>query len=149
MAHPPEPPRPAFFLISLLKHMMWVLIRGTSNEYHNRWFPAEIRILIGYPFLSGAMGYTHADLHGHIIKFLSESWGMDLSLKVLLWCDSTPTDWLCWRLMTHHLLCRLPEKGRKEIEEIVEEMKEGGREERGTGTRPVARQDSSPDIMRS
>ena len=30
-------------------------------------------------------------------------------------------------------LCRLLEKGRKEIEEIVEEMKERDREERGTG----------------
>ena len=32
------------------------------------------------------------------------------------------------------ILCRLPEKGRKEIEEIVEEMKErtGKKEERGT-----------------
>ena len=29
--------------------------------------------------------------------------------------------------------CRLPEKGRKEIEEIVEEMKERDREERGIG----------------
>ena len=31
------------------------------------------------------------------------------------------------------ILCPLPEKGRKEIEEIVEEMKEMDREERGTG----------------
>ena len=31
------------------------------------------------------------------------------------------------------ILCRLPEKGRKEIEEIVEEMKERAKEERGTG----------------
>ena len=31
------------------------------------------------------------------------------------------------------ILCRLPEKGRKEIEEIVEEMKETIREEIGTG----------------
>ena len=31
------------------------------------------------------------------------------------------------------ILCRLPEKGRKEREEIVEEMKAGDREERGTG----------------
>ena len=31
------------------------------------------------------------------------------------------------------ILCRLPEKGRKEIEEIVEEMKEIDREGRGTG----------------
>ena len=31
------------------------------------------------------------------------------------------------------ILCLLPEKGRKEIVEIVEEMKERNREERGTG----------------
>ena len=39
--------------------------------------------------------------------------------------------------MTRHplwvILCHLPEKRRKEIEEIVEEMKEKDREERGTG----------------
>ena len=44
---------------------------------------------------------------------------------------------LCWGLTTHQplrvILCRLPEKGRKEIEERVEEMKERDREERGTG----------------
>ena len=43
----------------------------------------------------------------------------------------------CWGLLTRQplwvILCRLPEKGRKKIEEIVEEMKERGREERGTG----------------
>ena len=37
-------------------------------------------------------------------------------------------DWLSWGLTTRQplwvILCRLPEKGRKEIEEIVEEMKE-------------------------
>ena len=31
------------------------------------------------------------------------------------------------------ILCRFPEKGRKEIEEIVEDMKERDKEERGTG----------------
>ena len=31
------------------------------------------------------------------------------------------------------MLCRLPEKGRKEIEEIEEEIKEREREQRGTG----------------
>ena len=45
--------------------------------------------------------------------------------------------WLCWGLTTRQplrvILCRLPEKGRKEIEERVEEMKERDREERGTG----------------
>ena len=39
--------------------------------------------------------------------------------------------------MTHQplwlILYHLPEKGRKEIEEIVEEMKVRDREERGTG----------------
>ena len=43
----------------------------------------------------------------------------------------------CWGLTTRQtlwvILCRLPEKGRKEIEEIVVEMKERDREERGTG----------------
>ena len=46
-------------------------------------------------------------------------------------------DWLCWGLTTRQpfrvILCRLPEKGRKEIEKRVEEMKERDREERGTG----------------
>ena len=44
---------------------------------------------------------------------------------------------LCWCLTTCQplwvILCRLPEKGRKEIEEIVEEIKERAKEERGTG----------------
>ena len=44
---------------------------------------------------------------------------------------------MCWGLMTCQplwvILCNLPEKGRKEIEEIVEGMKERDREERGTG----------------
>ena len=44
---------------------------------------------------------------------------------------------LCWGLTTCQplwvILCRLPEKGRKETEETAEEMKERNREERGTG----------------
>ena len=44
---------------------------------------------------------------------------------------------MCWGLMIRQplwvILCRLPEKGRKEIVEIVEEMKEKNWEERGTG----------------
>ena len=51
--------------------------------------------------------------------------------------DMVKIDWLCWSLTTLQplrvILCRLPEKGRKEIEERVEEMKERNREERGTG----------------
>ena len=42
-----------------------------------------------------------------------------------------------WSLTTGQplwvILYRLPEKGRKEVEEAVEEMKERDREERGTG----------------
>ena len=41
---------------------------------------------------------------------------------------------LCWGLTTHQplwvILCRLSEKGRREIEETVEEMKERDRRER-------------------
>ena len=44
---------------------------------------------------------------------------------------------LCWGLTTRLplwvILCRLPEKGGKEIEEIVEKMKGRGKKERGTG----------------
>ena len=47
------------------------------------------------------------------------------------------TDWLCWGLTTRKslwvILCQLPEKGKNEIDEIVEEMKERDREERGKG----------------
>ena len=41
-----------------------------------------------------------------------------------------------WGLATHQplwvILCRLPEKGRKDVEEIAEGMKETDREKRGT-----------------
>ena len=51
--------------------------------------------------------------------------------------DGWTVFWLCWGLTTRQplrvILCRLPEKGRKEIEERVEEMKARDREERGTG----------------
>ena len=44
---------------------------------------------------------------------------------------------LCWGLRTCQplwvILCLLPEKGRREIEETVEEMKERDSGERGTG----------------
>ena len=50
--------------------------------------------------------------------------------------DPDEFDWLCWGLMTRQplwvILCCLTKKGRKEIEEIVEEMKEGqGRKRTG------------------
>ena len=53
---------------------------------------------------------------------------------MILFKNKCDKDWLCWGLTTRQplwvILCHLPEKGRKEI---VEEMKERNREERGTG----------------
>ena len=49
----------------------------------------------------------------------------------------TVIDWLCWGLTTRQplrvILCRSPEKRRREIEELVEEMKERNRGEIVTG----------------
>ena len=60
-----------------------------------------------------------------------------MGIAAILFNCAEPFDWLCWGLTTRQslrvILCRLPEKGRKEIEERVEEMKERDREERGTG----------------
>ena len=41
------------------------------------------------------------------------------------------------------LLCRLPEKGRKEIDETVEEIKERGREEKGSGMKVKNRRNNN------
>ena len=64
-------------------------------------------------------------------NFLPSQRGTNPAEENLVYCL------LCWGLTTRQplwvILCRLPEKGRKEIEEIVEEMKERNREERGTG----------------
>ena len=69
-----------------------------------------------------------------LAMFFYKSWRPELNLK-----RGSPKDWLCWGLTTRQplwvILCRLPEKGRRVIEEIVEEMKERNREERGTGTK--------------
>ena len=52
--------------------------------------------------------------------------------------------------MTHQplwvIFCHLPEKGRKEIEEIVEEMKERDREERGTGMKVKKQNKNIPPL---
>ena len=69
---------------------------------------------------------------------LSSSFREDDGLKITHFYTYSPGfDRLCWGLKTRQplrvILCRLPEKGRKEIEERVEEMKERDREERGTG----------------
>ena len=66
------------------------------------------------------------------MSLASEAVCRQLSTIVLIGLDC-----LCWGLTTRQplwvILCRLLEKGRKEIEEIIEEIKERNREERGTG----------------
>ena len=57
---------------------------------------------------------------------------------------------LCWGLRTRQplwvILCCLPEKGRREIEEIVEEMKEKNREERKMNESEKARDKNIPPL---
>ena len=63
--------------------------------------------------------------------------GFKALASIVLRYFADKTDWLSWGLTTRQplwvILCRLPEKGRKEIEKIVEEKEEKDREERGTG----------------
>ena len=63
-------------------------------------------------------------------------WVFLQTFQIYFCIPANSMDWLCWGLTTRQplwvILCRLPEKGRKEIEEIVEEMKETIREEIGT-----------------
>ena len=71
------------------------------------------------------------------IDFLKDVKSTVVLLLDTFYIHEVMIDWLCWGLTTRQplrvILCRLPEKGRKEIEERVEEMKERDREERGTG----------------
>ena len=72
--------------------------------------------------------YRHKiHLKGPIINY----WLSSLTWQKIL------VDWLSWGLTTRQplwvILCHLPEKGTKVIEEIAEEMKEREREERETG----------------
>ena len=57
--------------------------------------------------------------------------------KLIVQTVDVIVSWLYCSLTTHQplwvILCRLSEKGRKEIEEIVEETKERDREERRIG----------------
>ena len=76
----------------------------------------------------------------HICVSLDVKFNESLTNDVVSFEQLGPGDFfflLCWGLKTSQpmwvILCHLPEKGRKEIEEIVEEMKERDREERGTG----------------
>ena len=61
------------------------------------------------------------------MKELNQFYSLKTSPLILMHLQIT-IDGLCWCLMTRQplwvILCRLPEKGRKEIEEIVEEIVE-------------------------
>ena len=74
------------------------------------------------------------------IRKISQNVVGELSIKDY-WTFPATGDWLWWDLTTCQplwiILCCLPEKGRQEIEEIVEEMKERDREERGTGMKEI------------
>ena len=83
-------------------------------------------------------------LHLLVFKIFDNHWTMKYKshwpryiLSSIIGSDCNFFLCVCWGLTTRQplwvILCRLPEKGRKEIEEIVEEMKERNREERGTG----------------
>ena len=70
-----------------------------------------------------ASPFYYLSLHLQIARLIANS------------VDPNQIDWLCWDLTTRQplwvILCRLPKKGRKEIEEIAEEIKERDSEERG------------------
>ena len=106
----------------------------------------KIIVLVLYPaFLLNKLTRQFLKWTGYILEIFCHVLQRRhlLWLRVLLSCTQVSfwervlIDWLCWGLTTRQplrvILCRLPEKGRKEIEERVEEMKERGREKRGTG----------------
>ena len=62
------------------------------------------------------LGFNDKTLVGHLVSS-PRDWLLGLTTRQPLWV----------------ILYCLPEKGRKKTEEIVEEMKERDREERGTG----------------
>ena len=87
-----------------------------------------------YKFIKNAYWEAIAYTTHHTIIFTLNI-GHHYSVPNLSWVVDWLIDWLgfneCQPLWV--ILCHLPEKGRKEIEELVEEMKEKDREERGTG----------------
>ena len=94
--------------------------------------------------------YSDAEVMQQHVQYWNRPLGPRMEgWELWVWCVETvrnsrsvismTTDLLCWGVTTRQplwvILCRLPEKGRRQIEEIVEEMKERDREERETGTK--------------
>ena len=110
------------FVISPWQFILWVLIRrahrGTFSEYPDI-------MTFAWKVKAYFLGKKKIKYHQ-----LDVCWICPENGKGQL-------DWLCWGLTTHQsmwvILYCLPEKGRKETEEIVEEVKEKDSEERGTG----------------
>ena len=76
----------------------------------------------------------------NICPNIYDKYGMSITVNVLKFrTPSGLTDWSCWSLTTCQplwvIFCHFQEKGRKEIEDIVEEMKVRNSKETGIGTK--------------
>ena len=107
---------------------------STWHSRHGNWWHLETKWQTHKRSTATLPAYIHSQrLPELLLSETIQDWNR-LPARIT---DSQTIDWLCWGLTTRQplwvILCRLPEKGRKEIEEIVEEMKETIREEIGTG----------------
>ena len=132
--HPTDPLRTAPTVKNLLWELhlkericsLWeqILSFKSSSLWERRQTLSQVWLISlgGYPLILKVITFKHC-----FLIFSQKKYGHHCSVRSIL----------CWGLTTRQplwvILCRLPEKGRKEIEEIVEEMKERNREERGTG----------------
>ena len=89
------------------------------------------------------------DIYTSLNKYLDDKVKFCLSCDKHNINDKCPKLLLCWDLTTRQLmwviLCRLPEKGRKEIEEIAEKMKERG----GTGRKANRNESKETEEIKS
>ena len=136
-----------FFRVNKTGHFMWIVCQAdNSNEMSFLWKKKKkkkknwkcclLRICLALYRLRYIISLKHWMLGKNFRRWHFEIFFL-FFLENRIWDHHHGFDWLCWGLTTRQplrvILCRLPEKGRKEIEERVEEMKERDREERGTG----------------
>ena len=99
------------FIISAEKHSLWVLVRTASaaSDLGMHRLPISHKRDARLIWVKPILNYPNLTLHDNAV------------------------DCLCWGLTTRQplwvTLCRLPEKGRREIEELVEEMQKRDRGE--------------------
>ena len=100
-----------------------VKVMSTRSVYLTALFLSSLRLLSGY--------------NQYLCTFFRQKLTTTLLVSAKGMTVENISFCLCWGLTTRQplcvILCHLPEKGRRVIEEIVEEMKERNREERGTG----------------